>query len=274
MGAPANSFVPLPFGLRDVQVFALSGLNNEVWGVGVDLPNNQKLSFSESEKFVELRGDDALQDTHGTGPQVDWDLSAGGLSFDAHRVMAGGTITETGVWNNGTGTGVRTYLKTGTTVRPYFRMEGQAYSDSGGDLHAVIYRARVNSTIGGAFDDNNFWVSAIKGIGLPRLSDGALYNFVQNEQPTAIGTGVPTVTSVTPTGGAAAGATAVTINGSNFTGATGVTFGVTAATSVVVVSSTQITCVSPAHASGQIDVIVTTPSGVSSTNPGDHYTYV
>lgn len=271
---PSNSFIPLPFGLRDLQIFALSGLNNETYGVGVDMPNNQKLTFSEAEQFVEMRGDDALQAVHGKGPQVDWDLTAGGISLDAYKIMAGGTIVETGVWANGTGTGVRVYHKTGITQRPYFRVEGQAYSDSGGDFHCLIYRAKVNQNLTGTFDENAFWLTGAKGIGLPRISDSALYDFIQNEQATDIGTGVPTVTAVSPTGGAAAGGTACTLTGSNFTGATAVNFGATAATALVVVSSTQITCTAPAHAAGQVDVTVVTPSGTSSPRPGDHFTYV
>ena len=42
--------------------------------------------------------------------------------------------------------------------------------------------------------------------------------------------GPPTVTSVSPNSGPAAGGTSVTITGTNFTGATAVTFGGTAAT--------------------------------------------
>ena len=69
----------------------------------------------------------------------------------------------------------------------------------------------------------------------------------------------PVITSVSPTKGPAAGGTAVTISGTNFkTGAT-VTFGGSAADNVVVVSSNQITCVTPVHFSVSSDVIVTNP---------------
>lgn len=84
---------------------------------------------------------------------------------------------------------------------------------------------------------------------------------------------VPTVTGVSPNSGPAGGGTAVTVAGTNLTGATLVSFGGTAATSVVVVSATSITCVSPAHASGLVDVTVTTPSGTSAISAADHFTY-
>ena len=58
----------------------------------------------------------------------------------------------------------------------------------------------------------------------------------------------PTVTAVSPTSGPTAGGTTVTITGTNFTGATKVALRHVAATSFTVVSSTQITAVSPAQA--------------------------
>lgn len=195
--APVNSFTPLPFGLRDLKVYPLTG---ETYTTpGIDLPNNQKLTFAEAEQFVELRGDDALIAVHGKGPQVDWDVTAGGVSLDVVKVIYGGTIVETGVWANGTGTGVRKLTKRGTDNRPYFRLEGQAYSDSGGDFHCVIYRCKANSNLTGALDENAFWITGMKGIGLPRASDSALWDFVQNEQPAFITPGVmPTIVNQSP----------------------------------------------------------------------------
>ena len=76
----------------------------------------------------------------------------------------------------------------------------------------------------------------------------------------------PTVSSVSPATGNALGSTPVTITGTNFTGATAVTFGGNAATGVVVVNSTTITCNTPAHAAGAISVLVTTPYGVNAGN--------
>ena len=64
----------------------------------------------------------------------------------------------------------------------------------------------------------------------------------------------------------------VTISGTNFTGATSVTFGGIPATNVIVVSSTQITAITPAG-TGTVDAIVTTPYGTSAIVPADQYTY-
>lgn len=64
------------------------------------------------------------------------------------------------------------------------------------------------------------------------------------------------VTKVTPNKGPTVGGQAVTITGSGFNAATGATFGGVAATAFVVVSNTQIACVTPAHAKGTVDVVV------------------
>ena len=55
------------------------------------------------------------------------------------------------------------------------------------------------------------------------------------------------------------GGTAVTITGTNFAAGATVTFGGTAATSVVVVSGTQITATTPAGSAGAVTVTVTNP---------------
>ena len=82
----------------------------------------------------------------------------------------------------------------------------------------------------------------------------------------------PTVTSISPNSGPAAGGQSVTITGTNFsTGSATVKFGNNAATSVSVASDSSITCNTPAGAAGAVDVVVTTNGG-SGTLPGG-YTY-
>jgi outer membrane autotransporter protein len=71
----------------------------------------------------------------------------------------------------------------------------------------------------------------------------------------------PTVTSVLPDSGPTRGGTQVTITGTNFTGAPEVRFGGSLATNVVVVNATTITAITPAHATGTVNVRVTTPGG-------------
>ncbi len=80
-----------------------------------------------------------------------------------------------------------------------------------------------------------------------------------------------TLTNVNPSSGAAAGGTGVTLTGTGFTGATSITFGGVAATSVNVVNSTTATAVTPAHATGAVEVVIITRSGSAIMTNG--YTY-
>jgi hypothetical protein len=76
----------------------------------------------------------------------------------------------------------------------------------------------------------------------------------------------PTLTSISPNVGSTVGGSEVTLTGTNFTGTTGVTIGGVACTNVVVVSSTSITCVTPAGSAGDASVVVTNGSGSNSAN--------
>jgi hypothetical protein len=91
-----------------------------------------------------------------------------------------------------------------------------------------------------------------------------------NDQFTYVVPAPPTITSITPSSGPAAGGTSVTIAGTNLSGAS-VTFGGTAATGVTA-TATQITCTTPAHAAGAVDVVVTTIGGSATSTGG--YTYI
>jgi phosphatidylinositol-3-phosphatase len=75
----------------------------------------------------------------------------------------------------------------------------------------------------------------------------------------------PSVTSVSPASGSAAGGTAVNINGANFRAGASANFGGVAATSVNVTSASSMTAVTPAHPSGIVNVTVTNSDGQSGT---------
>jgi hypothetical protein len=85
---------------------------------------------------------------------------------------------------------------------------------------------------------------------------------------------VPSVTSVAPNDGPAAGGTTVTITGSGYEGSSTVKFGPTQATMVTVNSATSITAVSPKGSGGLVDVTVSTGGGTSATGPSDQFAYL
>jgi hypothetical protein len=84
----------------------------------------------------------------------------------------------------------------------------------------------------------------------------------------------PTLKSASPNTGSIAGGTTVTLSGTGFQSGAMVTFGGTAATNVTVVSSTQITAITPAHATGAVTVTITNPDGQSATIPAGSFTFV
>lgn len=196
----------LPYGLRDVKLTPYIDDGGTVLGtVSYDLPNAQTFSFNETEEFQELRGDDRLVATHGNGAQVDWSLEAGGISLTAWSILTGGQIVVSGLSPNR----VEIMRKRGSDVRPYFRVDGQVISDSGGDIVARVYRCRCNDTIGGDFADGQFHVTSVSGAGLPLLDDvnDLLYDIIRNETKTTL-TGTPAGNPLgTPSGLAASSVT-------------------------------------------------------------------
>ncbi len=183
---------PLPYGMRDLKLTPYADAAGTTLGAtAIDLPNMRTLSFSETEEFEELRGDDRLVTTRGRGAQVEWEIEAGGLSLDVWKAMSGGTITESGT----TPAIKKVFRKAGRHSRPWFLMEGQIISDSGGDVHAILYRCRATEELEGEFSDGEFFLTSGSGAALPLLSDTAdvIYDIVQNETAVPISATVLTL---------------------------------------------------------------------------------
>lgn len=168
----------MPYGLRDIKVATLTG-SPHVKGTLVDLPNAQTFEFTESTSTQTLRGDDAVKASRTTVDAVEWTLEAGGINFAAMKVIAGGTITVSGttpavknVWSRLEG-----------EAYPDFYVEGQAMSESGGDHHTVVHRAKA-SQISGTHQDQEFWVSHAEGTGIGSLATatvGKVWEMAANE---------------------------------------------------------------------------------------------
>lgn len=184
--------IPIPYGLRDVKIRPYTDLSATVLSATkIDLPYAQTFSFSDTEEYNDLRGDDKLVTSHGQGSEVEWSLASGGISLEAYAAMAGGTVNESGVTPNQ----VKRYRKNVQNQRPWFLTEGQAISDSGGDVHGVVFLCRVTGEIQGEMADGEFWVTEASGKGFPARADNLgsyanviddLYDLIQNETITAI----------------------------------------------------------------------------------------
>jgi hypothetical protein len=94
---------------------------------------------------------------------------------------------------------------------------------------------------------------------------------IRGVPPTYIGAAASALTTVSPATGTTAGGTGVTLTGTGFIEATGVTFGGTPATGVIINSSTQITCLTPPHSAGAVDVVVQDPLGNGTKTGGFTY---
>lgn len=176
---------PLPYGLRDVKVTPYTDAAATTLGTGVDLPVGRTFSFSEAEEFTELRGDDKVVATRGQGSTVEFELESGGISIDAWKVFSGGTVAATGTTPNQK----KVLTKKTTDARPYFQVEGQMISDSGGDVHCVLPKCKVTDSLEGEFTDGEFMLTNASGTAIGSTVTGSediVYIMTQNETAVAI----------------------------------------------------------------------------------------
>lgn len=180
----ALATMAVPFGLRQVDLTPLSA-DGTTLGATVALPISRRFKFAENESSEELRGDDAAQYAHGSGLTVDWELESGGVKLEAYVVMAGGTVTSTGVTPNV----IKTYTKLITDVRPYFRVRGRSINDNGGDFKAIVYRCKATDSLEGELADQTFHLTNASGKGYGSLvtaDAGKAYDFIHSETAAAL----------------------------------------------------------------------------------------
>ena len=195
------------------------------------------------------------------------DADAGANGLQNHPVLSsavvGPTTTVTGTLASLASRSVRVQIFRSSAVNASGHAEGQVYlgetmvaTDATG--HATFAASLPTVAVGAI-------VSATA-----TLLNGATPTDTSEFSPGVAATAAvlaPTVTSIVPTSGPTAGGTAVTITGTNLIAGATVALGGSAATSVVVVNATTITAVTPSHAAGAVNVVVTTASGTG-TLPG------
>jgi hypothetical protein len=175
----------LPFGLRQVKLTPISAAGVLIPAQSVLLPASRTFSFTDTEDFETLEGDDRTVASHGAGPTVDWELEGGGISFAVWSILSGGTITETGT----TPATVRKYTKKTTDQRPYFQAQGRAISDNGGDFGMVVYNCKADSDLEASLANGEFLLTSAKGKGYGDAATANLYDFLQNETAAALTVG-------------------------------------------------------------------------------------
>lgn len=174
-----------PYGMREIMLTPITNSVTEALGTSVELDAARTMSFSEAEEFNTLRGNDQNLRTRGSGPSVSWELEAGGYKADAVKVIYGHKLTDAGTTPNQT----RTLRRIATQSRPYFKAEGKALSDSGGDVHVILYRCRATGDFEGEFSDGEWYLTNASGEAFPSALtlDGdtnVLYDIIYNETET------------------------------------------------------------------------------------------
>ena len=76
-------------------------------------------------------------------------------------------------------------MKKDTDSRPYFQVEGQAISDTGGDFHCVVFTCKADGDLEGGMEGGSFMLTNASGKGYCEAT-GQLYKYVLNDTTTAI----------------------------------------------------------------------------------------
>ena len=196
-----------------------------------------------------------------------------GLSYNLVNAVEGSTPASADVWNRsdprrrsprsarttGPRAGTNTVTVNGTgfvsgsTTVDFGSTAGTSVDVAGRDSLTVVVPSGIRHGLGDRLDHGRWHVDP--------LADAYTYN------------AAPTVTSVSPDNGPAAGTNTVTVNGTGFvSGSTTVDFGTTAGTSVAVAGGDSLTVVVPSG-TGTVSVTVSTTAGGASTPLADAYTY-
>ncbi|MCI0343271.1 MAG: IPT/TIG domain-containing protein [Planctomycetales bacterium] len=237
----------------------------------------------------------------GTGFQTGATVTVGGAAATSVTVLSAATITAVtpaGTAGPASVTVTNPDTQTGTLTGGFTYTGGptlSSVSPSSGDvsggtpvtLTGTGFQTGATVTLGGTLATGVVIVSPTTiNCQTPSGSAGPVTVTMTNPDSTSAslssgftyttGGTTPTVTSLSPTSGPAAGGTLVTITGSNFQTGAVVTIGGVAATSVTFVNSTSITAVVPAAVPGAspiVTVTVTNPGGASGSLASG-FTYV
>ena len=146
--------------------------------------------------------------------------------------------------------------------------------NGGGHIATVVIssKARQGFESNTLFQHQSTLRLMAEGIGLTSYPGAAATANNMSEFFSGTPNTAPIVGTVSPASGPTTGGTSVTISGTGFAAGASVSFGGAAATNVNVAGSTTITAVTPAHASGAVNVVVTNPGGESGTK-NNGFTY-
>jgi hypothetical protein len=108
---------------------------------GKTVPRIIELDSSVTRSSKDLEATDRIVATHSFAKAMEGSMDAGGVNLDALAVLEGGLVTTAG---SGL-TLVNTYKVASDQVEAYFKIEAQMYADDGGDMHLIIWKAKVTN---------------------------------------------------------------------------------------------------------------------------------
>ena len=171
----ATNFGELPFGIKDAKLTPLPS------GTGADLPRIRSLEVSMTSDTTELTGDDSTVAVRQFNLRVEGSIEAGGLNPAAIAIMVGGSVVSAGTAPAAT----KTISIGANTVAGYFKLEGQMLADDGGDLHIIIYKAKMTSGPSWTFTGGEFALTTGDFTGVAD-SNGKIVDLVWNQTAAAI----------------------------------------------------------------------------------------
>jgi len=195
----------------------------------------------------------------------------------AHAAGAVSVVVTTPSGNNSANT-LFTYLPAAPTVAGVTPGSGSTVGGTGVTITGTGFSGATSVTFGGATATFAVVSSTTITATTPAHAPGAVSVVVTNAGGSNAANTLftyiapPTLGNVSPASGPTTGGTSVTLTGTSFTGATSVSFDGLAATNMVILSATQITCTTPAHAVGPVSVIVTNQVGSNAANTAFSYT--
>jgi hypothetical protein len=108
----------------------------------VDIGGILKITVSPKAETKKLPGDGKTLDTYTRITEVELDCEASLLSFDAYKLLIGGSVADSGTTPNQKATWS---LTSATATPPWIKIEGQwLYAGDGlGDAHFILYKVNV-----------------------------------------------------------------------------------------------------------------------------------
>lgn len=161
---------------------------------------------------------------------------------------------------------------TGSALRGDSEASGGSFNNSASNVPLLLLQRVDNDQLltfgaGAAFSSTSFTSTAVSGVANGHYRMRLVVNGISSLERVILITGDPTITSITPNGGPAAGGESVTITGTNLGG----TLSIGGVTTSYTGTPSSITFMTPAHATGAVDVTVTTINGSVTLTGG--YTY-